>query len=195
MVFPYVCECGALLAWLLVKTLQSYPTLWDTHGQQPTRLLCPQDSLGMNSGLGCHFLLLCGVWYQCILQWWCILALQEKLTCVYYTILIIWIDINDYLCMYIYTHAHNFSSVFLNPGRVAGGKTQHWTTEVNASNFSWSPTLLIHGCCFTQSVTIWLRPASANLLPPRLTALLPSGTHSNYILPHSRGEPERGKCS
>ena len=26
-------------------------------GQQPTRLLCPQDSLGKNTGVGCHFLL------------------------------------------------------------------------------------------------------------------------------------------
>ena len=26
-------------------------------GQQPTRLLCPWDSLGMNTGVGCHFLL------------------------------------------------------------------------------------------------------------------------------------------
>ena len=26
-------------------------------GQQPTRLLCPQDSLGKNTGMGCHFLL------------------------------------------------------------------------------------------------------------------------------------------
>ena len=25
--------------------------------QQPTRLLCPQDSLGKNTGVGCHFLL------------------------------------------------------------------------------------------------------------------------------------------
>ena len=27
------------------------------HGQQPTRLLCPQDSLGKNTGVGCHLLL------------------------------------------------------------------------------------------------------------------------------------------
>ena len=30
--------------------------------QQPTRLLCLQDSLGKNTGVGCHFLL-------CIVQW------------------------------------------------------------------------------------------------------------------------------
>ena len=29
------------------------------HRQQPTRLLCPWDSPGKNTGLGCHFLLQC----------------------------------------------------------------------------------------------------------------------------------------
>ena len=29
------------------------------HRRQPTRLLCPWDSLGKNSGVGCHFLLQC----------------------------------------------------------------------------------------------------------------------------------------
>ena len=38
------------------KVLQSCPTL-QPHGQQPTRLLCPGDSLGKNTGVGCHFLL------------------------------------------------------------------------------------------------------------------------------------------
>ena len=38
------------------KSLQSCPTLWP-YGQQPTRLLHPQDSLGKNTGVGCHFLL------------------------------------------------------------------------------------------------------------------------------------------
>ena len=28
------------------------------YGQQPTRLLCPRDSLGKNTGVGCHLLLL-----------------------------------------------------------------------------------------------------------------------------------------
>ena len=31
------------------------------HRQQPTRLLCPWDSLGKNTGVGCHFLLH-GIW-------------------------------------------------------------------------------------------------------------------------------------
>ena len=29
------------------------------HGRQPTRLPCPWDSLGKNTGVGCHFLLQC----------------------------------------------------------------------------------------------------------------------------------------
>ena len=28
-----------------------------SHGLQPTRLLCPWDSPGKNTGVGCHFLL------------------------------------------------------------------------------------------------------------------------------------------
>ena len=28
-----------------------------SHGLQPTRLLCPRDSPGKNTGAGCHFLL------------------------------------------------------------------------------------------------------------------------------------------
>ena len=40
------------------KLLQSCPTL-QPYGQQPTRLLCPQDSPGKNTGVGCHFLPQC----------------------------------------------------------------------------------------------------------------------------------------
>ena len=40
------------------KLLQSCPTLWP-HRQQPTRLRCPWDSPGKNTGVGCHFLLQC----------------------------------------------------------------------------------------------------------------------------------------
>ena len=38
------------------KSLQSCPTL-RPHRQQPTRLHCPWDSPGKNTGVGCHFLL------------------------------------------------------------------------------------------------------------------------------------------
>ena len=40
------------------KSLQSCPTL-RLHRQQPTRLPCPWDSPGKNTGVGCHFLLQC----------------------------------------------------------------------------------------------------------------------------------------
>ena len=53
MVFPTLCECGALfLACFLAKALQSCSTLCDPHGPQPTRLLCPWDSLVMSRGVG-----------------------------------------------------------------------------------------------------------------------------------------------
>ena len=38
------------------KLLQLCLTVWP-YGQQPTRLLHPRDSLGKNTGVGCHFLL------------------------------------------------------------------------------------------------------------------------------------------
>ena len=41
------------------KSLQSCPTLCDPLRQQPTRLRCPWDSPGKNTGAGCHFLLQC----------------------------------------------------------------------------------------------------------------------------------------
>ena len=39
------------------KLLQLCPTLLRPHRQQPTRLLCPWDYPGKNTGVGCHFLL------------------------------------------------------------------------------------------------------------------------------------------
>ena len=39
-------------------SLQSCPTL-QPHRRQPTRLPCPWDSPGKNTGVGCHFLLQC----------------------------------------------------------------------------------------------------------------------------------------
>ena len=40
------------------KSLQLCPTV-RPHKQQPTRILCPWDSPGKNTGVGCHFLLQC----------------------------------------------------------------------------------------------------------------------------------------
>ena len=44
------------------KSLQSCPVVSNSvrpHRQQPTRLHCPWDSPGKNTGVGCHFLLQC----------------------------------------------------------------------------------------------------------------------------------------
>ena len=41
------------------KSLQSCPTLCDPIDGSPTRLLCPWDSPGKNTGVGDHFLLQC----------------------------------------------------------------------------------------------------------------------------------------
>ena len=43
---------------LFTKSLQLCPTL-QPHGWQPTRLPCPWDSPGKDTGVGCHFLLQC----------------------------------------------------------------------------------------------------------------------------------------
>ena len=37
--------------------VKSCPTLLQPHGLQHTRLLCPWDFPGKNTGVGCHFLL------------------------------------------------------------------------------------------------------------------------------------------
>ena len=41
------------------KLLQSCPTLCDPIDGSPSRLRCPWDSPGKNTGVGCHFLLQC----------------------------------------------------------------------------------------------------------------------------------------
>ena len=38
------------------KLLQVMSDSVRRYGQPPTRLLCPQDSLGKNTGVGCHLL-------------------------------------------------------------------------------------------------------------------------------------------
>ena len=53
-------HCLALLtaAAAVAKSLQSCPTLRPLR-RQPTRLPCPWDSPGKNTGVDCHFLLQC----------------------------------------------------------------------------------------------------------------------------------------
>ena len=41
----------------LVVVVKSCPTLLQPQGLQPSRLLCPWDSPGKNTGVDCHFLL------------------------------------------------------------------------------------------------------------------------------------------
>ena len=43
------------LKWLFVCSV--LPDSLQSYGLQPTRLLCPQDFSGKNTGVGCHFLL------------------------------------------------------------------------------------------------------------------------------------------
>ena len=50
--------CFDFLFIAAAKLLQSCPTL-RPHRQQPTRLPCPWDSPGKNTGVGCHFFLQC----------------------------------------------------------------------------------------------------------------------------------------
>ena len=42
---------------MFVLVAQLCLTLLQTYGLYPTRLLCPWDSPGKNTGVGCHFLL------------------------------------------------------------------------------------------------------------------------------------------
>ena len=44
---------------LLLLSHFSHVRLCVTHRRQPIRLPCPWDSLGKNTGVGCHFLLQC----------------------------------------------------------------------------------------------------------------------------------------
>ena len=44
------------MRWLLLLSCVK-SCLWRPHRQQPTRVLCPWDSPGKNTGVGCHFIL------------------------------------------------------------------------------------------------------------------------------------------
>ena len=55
MIWSYFEKAAAAAA----KSLQSCADSVWPHRGQPTRLLCPWDSLGKNTAVGCHFLLQC----------------------------------------------------------------------------------------------------------------------------------------
>ena len=61
MVFPlvmYGCESWTIKkAVVVVAKLLSHVRLLLPDGLEPVRLLCPRDSPGNNTGVGCHFLL------------------------------------------------------------------------------------------------------------------------------------------
>ena len=48
---------GGSLSAALRSVAESHPTLLRLHGLQPARLLCPWESPGKKTGVGCHFLL------------------------------------------------------------------------------------------------------------------------------------------
>ena len=52
-------NAAAAAAAAAAASLQSCPTLCDPIDSSPTRLPCPWDSPGKNTGVGCHFLLQC----------------------------------------------------------------------------------------------------------------------------------------
>ena len=52
---PINCVCVCVCVCMCVRSVVSN-SLWP-HGLLPTRPLCPWNSLGKNTGVGCHFLL------------------------------------------------------------------------------------------------------------------------------------------
>ena len=63
-VYPYTSASWYIIcAWIptMLLLLSHFSRVWfcATHRQQPTRLPCPWDSPGKNTGVGCHFLLQC----------------------------------------------------------------------------------------------------------------------------------------
>ena len=53
----YVCVCVCVRARTRILSHSFVSDSLQPHEQQPTRLLCPWDSPGKNTGVGCHFLL------------------------------------------------------------------------------------------------------------------------------------------
>ena len=68
-----VCVCVCVYMLLLLFSCQAVFHSLQPHGLQPSRVLCPWDSPGKNTGVGCHFLLqeifLTQGLYPCLLHW------------------------------------------------------------------------------------------------------------------------------
>ena len=52
-----VCLCVSVCLYMCVISCSVMSDSLQLHGREPTRLLCPWDFPGKNTGLGCHFLL------------------------------------------------------------------------------------------------------------------------------------------
>ena len=55
----FTLHCSLLSVWCLYASVCAGSVMFDSlqpHGLQPTRLLCPWDSPGKNTWVGCHFL-------------------------------------------------------------------------------------------------------------------------------------------
>ena len=55
--FSFVANFSIVISNMRKKVESQSRVRLQPHGQQPTRLLCPWDSPGKNTGVGCHFLL------------------------------------------------------------------------------------------------------------------------------------------
>ena len=59
MIFNHIKKFQMKVAAAAAKSLQSCPTLCNPRDGSPPGPLCPWDSSGKNTGVGCHFLLQC----------------------------------------------------------------------------------------------------------------------------------------
>ena len=78
-------------AWKWKVKVKTCPTLQDPSGLQPTRLLCPRDFPGRSTGVGCHCLLHCLLYFpnntvtwkvfsSCLIQQWNAPIIQQSLS-------------------------------------------------------------------------------------------------------------------
>ena len=105
-----VCVCVCVC--VCFKSLQSCLTLCNPHGLQPTRLLCPWDSLGKNARVGCHFLLQ-GIF---LIQGLNPCLMSHTLAGRFFTTSTTWEAILKvyayiYIYIYIYTHTHTHTHI------------------------------------------------------------------------------------
>ena len=100
----FMCMCG----WVLTCSVVSDSLR--PHGLQPTRLLCPWDSPGKNTGVGCHFLLQgifptqgSNLWLLSLLHWQArSLSLSHQMyVCMYNQNVHVCVHVCISTCMYV----------------------------------------------------------------------------------------------